>query len=153
MSIKESVRKWRTLDWCERGLLLEAALWLAIAVIWVRWLPFKRIARTFDRPVRRSKFKTLDARIQKACRIAWAIEIITHHFPWRSSCLVQVIVAQKMLAHRGIPGTIFLGVIKDQSELGYLKAHAWLSCEGKSLIGSTGHEFYTVISQFNWRIV
>lgn len=76
--------------------------------------------------------------------------------PWQSLCLAQVLVTQRLLARRGIPGQFYLGVRKGspalpvQDDPGNLAAHAWLDCGGVIVNGRQGHQLYTVISAFSW---
>jgi hypothetical protein len=46
-----------------------------------------------------------------------------------------------MLARRGYPAHLRIGVAKDEG--GRLKAHAWVECEGNIVIGSRGVSQYT----------
>jgi hypothetical protein len=52
-----------------------------------------------------------------------------------ATCLMMVLVARWMLNGRQIPGTIYLGVRRDNAKLG-LHAHAWMV----SAIGVVGYE-------------
>jgi hypothetical protein len=53
----------------------------------------------------------------------------------RATCLMMVLVARRMMNSRRIPGTIYLGVRRDEAIPG-LQAHAWMV----SAIGVVGHE-------------
>ncbi len=84
--------------------------------------------------------------------------------PWRSRCLVQVLVTQRILAKRGIVGQICLGVRRDRDSAGMagaagtectevpagFSAHAWLQCGDQIVNGAAGHENFTVVSTFRW---
>jgi hypothetical protein len=73
--------------------------------------------------------------------------------PWQSLCLTQVLVVQRLLARRNIPGQFHLGVRRGcerSDDPTGLSAHAWLQC-GKDIVnGRAGHEQFTVISTFSW---
>lgn len=85
---------------------------------------------------------------QQARRIGYLVAAAASATPWRSRCLVQSLVAQRLLARRGIPGQILLGVGSDApSGFG---AHAWLRAGGEVVNGAAGHDQYTVISSYRW---
>ena len=50
-----------------------------------------------------------------------------------ASCLTQAVAGQVLLARRGIASDIQLGVRRGRK--GRLKAHAWLICEGRIVLG------------------
>ena len=73
--------------------------------------------------------------------------------PWQSLCLAQVLVVQRFLARRNIPGQFYLGVSKGEEPgagLPGFAAHAWLQCEDTVISGTAGHEQFTVVSTFSW---
>jgi hypothetical protein len=51
-----------------------------------------------------------------------------------------------MLRRRGVPSTLYLGVMKDDTA--GLSAHAWVRSGDVVLTGATGRERFTVISTF-----
>ncbi|HEX9780872.1 MAG TPA: lasso peptide biosynthesis B2 protein [bacterium] len=51
--------------------------------------------------------------------------------PVRLSCLERAIILRRVLARRGIPAELKIGVAKPGAEL---QAHAWLVCEGRILL-------------------
>lgn len=73
--------------------------------------------------------------------------------PWQSLCLTQVLVVQRLLAARGIPGQFYLGVRRGcerTDDPTGLSAHAWLQCGDTIVNGRAGHEQFTVVSTFSW---
>lgn len=73
--------------------------------------------------------------------------------PWQSPCLAQVLVVQRLLARRNIPGQFFLGVRRvdtQPNESAGLSAHAWLQCAHEIVNGAGDHENFTVVSSFSW---
>jgi len=87
-----------------------------------------------------------------ARRVGWAVQAAARYTPWSSTCLVQVLAAQRMLQQRQIPGVFFLGAATgdDPEQLQGLAAHAWLKCSNEFITGEAGHRRYTVISSFSW---
>jgi len=82
----------------------------------------------------------------------WAVQTAARFTPWKSTCLVQVLAAQKILEKRGIGGVLFLGANTDKANPGIerLSAHAWLQCGSEIVTGESGHEKYTVVTCFSW---
>ncbi len=73
--------------------------------------------------------------------------------PWQSLCLTQVLVTQRLLAKRNIPGQFSLGVLRSREltdDSSGLSAHAWLQCGDVIVNGVAGHERFTVVSNFSW---
>lgn len=79
--------------------------------------------------------------------IAKAVDMVCNHTPWKSECLVRAFAAQRMLMHRGIAGTVFMGVAND--EKGKMIAHAWTRCGERFVTGRGGYERYAVTGIFN----
>jgi hypothetical protein len=75
-------------------------------------------------------------------RIAWAIAATTRLIP-RSTCLVRALAARRLLARHGYPSTLHLGVARAPHGL---DAHAWLECQGATLIGAPAPDRYTPLA-------
>ena len=150
--MSSSLRKFLVLDGRRRKFLLSAFFNLAHA----------------HRALSRDSFKDLVAKLETnagepgrvpataeqggiARDIGWAVRAAASRTPWESSCLVQVLAAQRMLQARGIGGVFYIGAAIGESpaEPGFA-AHAWLMCDGEFITGEAGHERYTVISEFSW---
>lgn len=90
---------------------------------------------------------------QKTARdVGWAVSAAAKFTPWKSTCLVQVLAAQRMLKKRRVAGVFFIGATNAEAENGVpnFQAHAWLKCGGEFITGESGHRNYTVISSFSW---
>ena len=91
--------------------------------------------------------------LQQASRIGKLVASAANATPWQSRCLAQVLVVQRLLSRRNIPGQFYLGVRKgseDGADPGGLAAHAWLRCDDVIVNGGGGHEEYIVVSTFSW---
>jgi hypothetical protein len=90
---------------------------------------------------------------EEARMIGYLVAAAARYTPWQSLCLVQVLVTQRLLAKRNIPGQFYLGVRRGCERTGDptgLAAHAWLQCGDAIVNGAVGHEQYTVVSTFSW---
>jgi hypothetical protein len=87
-------------------------------------------------------------------RIGWAVRAAARYAPWQSTCLVQVLAAQRMLQKRLLPGVFYIGAATGEAAgtgvNAGLDAHAWLKCGDQFVTGEAGHERYTVVSAFSW---
>ncbi len=77
--------------------------------------------------------------IDKVARVAKRV-------PWQSKCLVQAMVAQRLLRDYNIKSTLYLGVSRDE-ESGKMIAHAWVRCGSVYICGGKG-EGYAVVAKF-----
>ncbi|WP_279253980.1 lasso peptide biosynthesis B2 protein [Candidatus Seongchinamella marina] len=77
--------------------------------------------------------------------------------PWQSLCLTQVLVVQRLLLKKNIPGQIYLGVRKGDQQVACpgtaatgLYAHAWLQSGDQIVNGGGGVEQFAVVSVYSW---
>jgi len=141
-----TLRKLRELSWADRGLLLEASLWLGVARLALLTVPFKWIAPFLGRQKAETGPELGPHPEKDILRIGWAVRCVACRTPWESACLAQAIAADRMLQRRGIPGTLYLGMAKGETEA--WQAHAWLRCGPHVLTGGPGHERFAVVSTF-----
>lgn len=81
--------------------------------------------------------------------VGQAVWSAVNNTPWKSVCLPQAVVGQWMLKRRNIPGTVYLGVMRNAVNTDKLAAHAWLRCGKIILTGANGHHQFTVVSTFS----
>ena len=138
--------KFMRLPFAEKLLLQEAALFMALARSAILLIPFRRIAPLLGRERLESPLEITRLQDFKAKQIGWAVVTMSYRTFWQSTCLVQAVAAQLMLNRRGIPGTLYLGAVKDKENK--LHAHAWVRCGKSILTGAEGHQRFSVISTF-----
>ncbi|NOZ05052.1 MAG: lasso peptide biosynthesis B2 protein [Chloroflexi bacterium] len=141
-----ALRKLRELSWADRGLLLEASLWLGVARLALLTIPFRWIAPYLGQQKAESGPEIGPFPEDAVLRIGWAVRSVARRTPWESACLAQAIAADRMLQRRGIPGTLYLGMAKGETD--EWQAHAWLRCGPHILTGQQGHERFVVVSTF-----
>ena len=116
--------------------------------------PFKRLTASLQH--HRESISPVSLTVkerEQANRIGNLVAIAAKYTPWRSLCLTQVLVVQRLLARRGIPGQIYLGVRKvppAERLANALEAHAWLQCDDLIVSGGAGHQNFAVVSIFSW---
>jgi hypothetical protein len=130
---------WFMLGWYRAGILL---------------LSFKRLTRELQHhalPVPAVQLSS--GQREEALIIGRLVAAASRITPWQSLCLTQVLVVQRLLANRHIPGQFYLGVRRGcelTDDPTGLSAHAWLQCGEDIVNGGAGHERFTVVSAFSW---
>jgi len=139
-SVRSKFRRLVRLDGHSRALLLEAVLWLALARVAVRIVPFPQIARrlgAFTSPAdglpAGAPPNPLPAEALLAKEIGWAVTRAARHVPFKAVCLPQALAAKMMLRRRGIGGVLYFGIARDAA--GSIEAHAWLLASGVEVTG------------------
>jgi hypothetical protein len=76
-------------------------------------------------------------------RVAFAIPRMGARVPWKGTCLVQALAAQRWLARRGIGSEIVLGARKAGDK--GIDAHAWLKAGDRIVVGGdpAGYQPFT----------
>ena len=112
----------------QRRLLVEAALFLALARLAILVIPFRRIVPWLER--------SPDSPQRDAATIATvrqAVEIASRNVPWNAVCLPQAMACKAMLARRGQGSALHIGAALGNG--GGLTAHAWLVAGGEIVVG------------------
>ena len=135
------------LSWPDRCLYLETVLGLAGVRLMTLVLPFRVVNRLIGIRHCGDVAPVVSRELDRARGVGRAIRAAARHLPWRSSCLVQAITGKAMLARRGIPALVFIGVGKGEAES--FRAHAWLKCGDLLVTGGKEYQAFTAISSFN----
>lgn len=147
------VQKFAALDGQRRKLLIEAFVLLGQRRLALKSKPFtEQVSHLQMHREAIEQPPLAPAVIETARSIGWAVTLAANHTPWESTCLVQVLAAQRMLQKRGIAGVFYIGATtaRNQDETPGLLAHAWLKCSDEFITGEKGHQAYTVVSSFSW---
>ncbi len=139
----KQVRKFLLLPPTERGLLLRSVIliWAIRLGLWL--VPFQTLRRFLDR-VGRAPATLYRADSSSQDRIAWAVTVASRFAPGGSNCLTEALAAQVLLARRGCPACLHIGVAKGEG--GRLNAHAWVESQGRIVIGGSELGRYTPLS-------
>lgn len=115
---------------CDRRLLLRALTTLVGVRLALRIVPVDRLRRRVcrTRPYARP-----------AERIAWAVRTASRGLPG-TTCLVSALAAQRLLARDGHDCQLTIGVARNERGLA---AHAWVMCDGVTLVGGEESAGYT----------
>jgi len=72
-----------------------------------------------------------------AYRLAWAVERVLARLPTDSRCLYRTLVLAGLLARRGIPVRVVIGVCTQP----HFTAHSWIERDGEALLPTGGPGF------------
>jgi hypothetical protein len=133
----------------DRWLLLEALCTLALARVLALCLPFRRLAAMFGDVGTEGPDEVPLAHGEIARRIGWAVACMARYVPWDGRCLTQAIAGERMLARRGIAGTVYFGAGKAAEHGGKMAFHAWLRCGSSFVTGGDGRARYQVLACFS----
>lgn len=100
----------------------------------------------------REEFQLSESDQVRAMMVGYWVETAARFTPWKSTCLMQALVAQQLLARYGISGRFHLGVALGKtadSEKLCLTAHAWLESGNQIVSGGAGDGF-TSVSTYSW---
>ena len=157
--------KFLNLSTTDRRLLVSAAVLLGAVRLGLWVLPFQTMRRLLTKmtrhataqqacPSRTASIASIATEVPNATtqqtrdylpdRIVWAVVVASRYVP-KSTCLTQALTAQVLLAQRGFPAQLHIGVAK-QGEDKPLEAHAWVESEGRIVIGGSGLGHYTRLS-------
>jgi hypothetical protein len=110
-----------------RGAFLVAGIRLALWVLPYRWIR----EGLLQCPARLHTYnEQVDVR-----QVVRVVRSISRLVP-RATCLTQAVATRLLLSRMGIPSDLRLGVARN-SETGSFEAHAWVECEGKTIIGGS----------------
>jgi len=129
-----------------KRLLGEALLALALARLFMAFLPFHRIAAWLGAPGAETPLAAAAEQVRLAQQIGWAVGVWARRVPWDSRCLAQALAATAMLRRRGLEGTVSFGAGRiDGAEF---SAHAWLRVGPCMITGGPGHERFKIFTTF-----
>lgn len=134
--------------WPWRLLVIEAMLWLIVAVAAVRLVPFRRLAPLLGPAVGPESDRagaTADETQKRLARhIGAAVRRGARALPGQVLCLPQAMAAKAMLGRRGIRARLHLGAVPVQGAAG-LNAHAWVTVDGMPVTGGDGGDYAELV--------
>lgn len=124
------------------GRSIEAALYLLLAWLALRLLPFRWVVALLSPRVKRTAAKE-----ESIAQVARSVRTAARRVPWPAVCFPQGIAAQRMLCRRGIAAHLHYGIAK--SEGGTLEAHVWVTVGDVPVVGGETAERFTLITTFS----
>jgi len=105
------------------------------------WLFSFQALRRFLDGLTQAPVKPRETEQSSAEKVIWAVEAAGRRMPRARTCLTQALAAQVLLARRGRPALLHIGVSRKEQE--EFEAHAWLESGGEVMIGGYELERYT----------
>jgi len=133
----------------DRLLLVEAVAALALASMAIRLVPFRRLAGALSPGTprrRRAPRRDTDAADDVTRRAVWAVNAAARRASWRAVCFQRGLALHSMLRRRGLDSRLHYGVAKPGAE--GLRAHVWVSHEGRTLIGGEEAKDFVCLATF-----
>jgi len=137
-SIVDTLKKMWRMPRQERGLLIQAWLLLIAADCALRLFPFTTLMEYGRRRSARRKHCSMDKSLPVS-RLARLVETAGRYCPAGTTCLKEALVLSWLLARRGLPATLRIGV---GQQAGSFAAHAWLEQDGLIVLGDQGLDAY-----------
>ena len=128
------LRKFTALSSDERRLLVRALLFASAIQLVLGRLPFTMLRRIVVRD-RGSVGHVAGTDPSFPDRVVWAVTVASRRAPGSATCLSRALMVHAMLARRGYPSRLHIGVVRARPRA--LEAHAWVEREGRILIGGT----------------
>lgn len=132
IALRGKLTAFRRLPAAERRLLVRAAFQLLAVDAGLRTLGFARVRRLLARGVPVGPAPASGAR---ADRIAWLVAAAARHHLYPVKCLTRSLVLWRLLALRGLPSELRIGVRPGGDGL---QAHAWVEHRGRVLAEPEG---------------
>ncbi|CAN5867869.1 hypothetical protein BH11PSE3_BH11PSE3_08110 [soil metagenome] len=124
------VAKFFALPGADRRLLVEALATLVLVRLGLRMVAIERL-RAWARRMRPGS-----APVE---RLAWAVRVASRRLPG-TTCLGSALTLQRLLSTGGHPSELHIGVARQADNFA---AHAWLTCNGRILVGAEEQAGYT----------
>lgn len=136
-------RGWRTVAWW--GLLLEAALYLLLARLALRLVPFQFLTRFFARPARQPELAG-NQRSETRSAVQRAIWLVAPRLPGKIVCFPKAIAAQALLRRRRIGTVLYYGAKTVGGTR--LQSHVWVQDGEHPVVGKLASQDFAVISRY-----
>ena len=130
-------------DWV---LLAQAWMWFVVVEVGLTCLPFQKALRVIQRTGIQRTFTAKEGiQVHSTIpeRAAYCVGLAARAHVLNSTCLKKALVLYALLARRGFDAQLFIGAAKAIE--GQLDAHAWLECQGKTLLGEPAPGRYSTL--------
>ena len=131
-----------------RGLTVKAVFYAAVARFRIYFFPGSRLHRYLGEKDREtSRDEPGQEQKRDIFFVSDKVARVARRVPWESKCLVQAMVAQRLLRDYHLSSTLYLGVGRDKENDNKMIAHAWVRCGPYSICGGIG-EGYAAVAKF-----
>jgi hypothetical protein len=128
----DSARRFWRLPRPEKACFLQAAFWLPVTVLGLRWLGLRRWQTFLAWPVPSRSVAPADPAARRALAESTArmVAAAARRVPFQPGCLPRALVLWRLLRRRGLDAQLRFGGRFNEAQL---EAHAWVEVEGGAL--------------------
>ena len=144
----EKISRFFALSCHDKMAFIEALFFLLISKLIVITMPFRKAAQLMGALNVEPVADITQLKPAKSARVKLFVAMGAANVPWNSVCLDQALAGAFMLQRRHIPYGLCIGVKRDLTE-DKLRAHAWILCGGKILIGGIRSLQFTRVAVFS----
>lgn len=120
---------------------MRATILLGGASAAVAFLPFRRSIRFGLVPVRGSGNGTCE-------EILWAVAAAARRVPYRSACIEQGLVVQRLLRSAGFRPVLHYGA-RHHPATDELEAHVWVTLDGQAVVGGEEAPHFALVASYS----
>ncbi len=121
--------------------LLQVWFLLLVFDLGLRALPFPLVQKAAALG-RKDKHVDSHGAFSQFNNLQWLVRIAARNHLYEMTCLRQSLALQWLLARRGIPAELRIGVRK---QAGALEAHAWVECAGQAVEARGIQDYFTLL--------
>ena len=126
-------------------LVLEAAFLLIVSRVVLCLVQSNHLLRLLDTYLTTRLHARVDGNEQMPRAVRGAVRKASRRVPVGVTCFTRAMTATMMLRRRGIPSTLFLGVLTSGKDV---QAHAWVQAGDLMVTGGVEHERFTPVAWF-----
>jgi len=131
-----------------RGLTVKTIFYAAVARYRVFFYPGNRLHRYLGKHGGESEAAMPDDDQKRLMfYVSDKVKRVANRVPWESKCLVQAMVAQRLLRDYGVGSTLYLGVARSGDADNKMIAHAWVRSGPYNICGGAS-EKYAAVAKF-----
>ena len=132
----------------QRRLTVKIVFYVAVARFLVFFSPSSRLHRYLGEAGAETGVDIPEIeQHKKIVLVSRMVARVAEQVPWESKCLVQAMVAQRLLRDYRIESTLYLGVGRNKEDNDKMVAHAWLRSGPYYVCGGRG-EGYAAVAKF-----
>ena len=128
----------------EKGLTFKAYFYSYIFRFCITHFQMNKIEKMLGIKGEESKIEESIENINYAKLVAFHVNRVTEHMPWKAKCLTRSLTIARLLKEKKIDSTIYLGVAKENE---VMSAHSWIRC-GKLYLSDPIIGKYTPVATF-----
>ena len=136
------------LPWRDKSTAVKVVFLLVWSRLLIKSSSFRKLAEKMGSTDEIEMIPISPDELKRAQTIGRLIRSVSNYMPFRTLCFEQALTAAMFLKKGRITYRIHFGMKKHWSDMGQMKAHAWLICGDEIITGKKGHRQFEVLSTF-----